>query len=486
MSLEEPQMQPQDLPNKTSAFDLQTLEQLLNDVTIPDNSLDRLTTFENLILQAFVDFLVSHRMPELAQDLNLVLTKNPKVSGLIQDRLGQLGISALAGVGVVMLKRIPSSTVHAALPGITIIFLHHLLEVVSDKLYATDIASQRNIPPDLIDVFSDASEATLQHDGYANAYMDLQTYLHTHRVGAIQGMTLLRVFVDFLYKGVESLTGHKWEAIKAPLRHALLFNLDVIQIANQHLVQTHPQDPNSPLGDLNTFARIALLERYQANQRTHNIGYYNMDLDSAVQTRAESILTNYTMAAMLAAICDADAAIAQDVESDIDATIEAIQTATTIIGLANDCGSILLRSDVNTLQKIISDHKATELTGTEFREMLREKRLLNLAKRGKLPKQHIPLYTLIKDADKGEPNLVFDLRFNQRGGLSKNLVDLSERFQGLEAKLSRQLGNLHSRVAAEMIENFVVYNFQIYERATDYDQFDPIIRTLPCITGESA
>jgi hypothetical protein len=62
-----------------------------------------------------------------------------------------------------------------------------------------------------------------------------------------------------------------------------------------------------------------------------------------------------------------------------------------------------------------------------------------------------------------------------------NVQMMAREFQRLEVELVDQLHQIQLPCIAELIANFVNYNYQIYDMGADYDHARPVIEQLPII-----
>lgn len=479
---------------------LQSLETVFTSVNMPDNARQRLSTFEDIIIDAFMQVVISKRTPALAMYFDMVLSRYPNLRFQIKNQLGNLGIKALAGVPVVMLREFDSETVKASLPGIVPMLLHHLLEVVSDKIEADSLAKLFNIPETFAADFAVYAYDLLGGQSINGIQSMVIEYLQSldirelnlshldNQYGALFSGDNIRYMFDKLKNGNSSDMANEIGYIADnPIKYLLLFNLVVIDYARYNLDHALIWVKDTYLIDtgqvvLYDFAMQSLCARYFSCAVTQDPGYASMDLKHAIETRSDSILTNYTMSSMISAVAATNTQIFEAVESEQAEIEEVIRLASQLIGMANDCGFRILRMNRFDIRQEISKLQQLESYPTREGNNNHIIYLHEQAKKGMLEQTYLALFPLIKDISKGERNLVLDCRFDANlDGWERvldNLVLISRRFQHVEAQFHKQLDSLKCQKIARLIQNFVLYNYQIYDLGADYDHRIPVIENL--------
>jgi len=487
--------------NLTPQASAQSINRVLKTVDVPDATLDRLAVFEDIIIDAFLYTLVGERIPLLLAYLDTLLTQKPELKPMIKNRLGQLGIKSLAGVPVVMLKEFDSDIVEKSLPGLIPMLMHHLLEVVSDKLESDQLSEMLNIPKDFAADFALFAYEILGGRPVFDLQKDALIYLKGLSIHEVQltkvessiGKLLDPERIIKLGKAHDFPDKYLTQAktlLDNPVKWMLMMNLLAIEVATHHLNHAyawsegrliHCEDP-SPLKD---FGVQALGARYFSVAITEDPGYAQMDIDHAVETRADSILTNYTMTAVISALAVADPSIRKRVEAEQSQIQDAIHYATSLIGLANDCGSALMRMSPN---EILDEVDKLRVLTPSPRPTTNDNPIAKLhqqAKEGNLADEYLALFPLIKDIAKGERNLALDCHFDKDlegwDNVAYNLVQLANYFTKSEQKFLQQSQALSFQKIARLMDNFVQYNFQIYDLGADYDHQNPIIEQLDII-----
>lgn len=483
------------LAAETSA---QSITRVLEQVNVPETTIERLDTFEDITIDAFLYILVGKRIPLLSDYLATVLLQKPDVRQDIKDKLGQLGIKALAGVPVVMLKEFDSETVEASLPGIIPMLMHHLLEVVSDKLEGQQLSQLFNIPDDFAAKFALFAYELLGDRPFESVEADALAFLDNLNIREIDISRLdpsilalldskkIQQFANAIDAPQSQIT--QIETVNAnPVKWMLLLNLLAIEIAAHHIHHSYiwehselvNREQRSPMFD---FSLEALGARYFAATITEYPGYGDMELEQAIETRADSILTSYTISAVISALAVADDTIQQKISAEQTAIENLILLASTLIGLANDCGATLLRMSPREIRAEIN--KLRILTPTP-RPSLSKNPIADLheqAKDGELDEQYLALFPLIKDISKGERNLALDCKVDDTlqgwDTVTENVILLAQNFVKTEQAFKQQSKSLNFKPVGKLMHNFIQYNYQIYALGADYDHRKPIIEQL--------
>ena len=479
-----------------------SIETLLSNVNIPDEPQERLSVFEDLIIDYALHVVLKQSFPSVTNYFDFLLNSSPTLRFTLKNRLGQAGIKALAGVATVMLKGVDSQTIKRALPGVMAMFMHHLLEVVSDKLDADQVAKALNTPEELNEVFSGMAYELLGGMPFDNVAIRFTNYLQESCLRELNLPAVVPAYASVIdmnqsgqfvqmaaSAGVEIDDNQLSEFLKHPIKHFLTLNLQVIGNARDQLESAMTLTDDGSLRTtgqavLYEFGMQGLCARYYANSITQDLGYADMPLDQAIEVRSFTILTNYTMAAVISALAATDENIWESVENDRFLIESAIGDATRLIGLANDCGSRILRMNERDIYKEIAKLiRLDKSAGPRNNPAI--KSLLDDARAGKLAPQYHALFPLIKDSGKGETNMAYDLELSLDEDhwerVIYNVQMMAREFQRLEVDLIDQLHQIQLPYIADLIANFVNYNFQIYDIGADYDHARPVIEQLPII-----
>lgn len=484
----------------SSQQSIEALKTILASVEMPDTIRERMSVFEDMIIDAFIHIVIGERIPALTVYFDMVLQRYPQLRSQIKNQLGQFGVKALAGVPVVMLKEVDSNIVKACLPGLIPMLLHHLLEVVSDKIESETLAIRFNIPEEFASEFAKNAYEMMGGRSFEDIQSQATAYLmslNIHELDLSQldeqfnalfgGDNIRYLFSEGNYATSALDMGQIGYVAQNPIKYLLLFNLIVIEYATHHLHHAYIWSEDQQLLDrgsteLFNFAMQSLCARYFSVAVTHDPGYGAMDINHAIETRADSILTNYTMSCVISAIAVADEGYHQQLQAESTEIENLIHQGTQLIGLANDCGFRLLRLPEAEIRREL--HKLIQLE-PHPRPTEKDNHIVflhKLAKRGQLEQTYLVLFPIIKDIAKGEHNLVLDCRFDPTlegwDSVIDNVIQLSKRFQAIEAQFQQHAETLQFQLVARLIKNFIEYNYQIYDLGADYDHQIPVIEHL--------
>lgn len=486
------------LNNLSSHTSAQSINRVLKSVDMPDTTLERLLVFEDIIIDAFLHTLVGDRSPLLVTYLDTLFAQHPKLRLLVKNQLGQLGIKALAGVPTVMLKGFDSDIVARCLPGLIPMLLHHLLEVASDKVESDTLSQLLNIPPNFSADFALFAYDMLGGRPFDSLQADAIHYLDNLTIHEIDLTTLDDNIARLLnLDQIRSIaSAHHIPSqivqqlelcIQNPIKFMLLLNLVAIEIATHHFDNAYVwSDANLMECEVDVpfseFRVQALCARYFAVTITDDPGYGLMDITQAIETRADSILTNYTMTAVISALAVADTDLHKQIDAEHAEIQNLIHHATRLIGLANDCGTDLMHMSAEEIKQEV--HKLRQLYA-DPRPQSKDNPIADLhrqAKDGALDDDYLALFPLIKDIAKGERNLALDCRFDPNldgwDTVADNLILLAQAFQQIQDAFNTQSEAIHLQKIVGLIDNFVQYNFQIYALGADYDHRKPVIEQL--------
>lgn len=469
-----------------------SLQPLIPALVLLPSPRERILVFEKFIVESFSKVILQKYLPAVGCYTQLVLSNSPATQEMLVNQLGELGIKALAGVVAVMCKSFDSGVVQQAMPGIYTLFMHHLLEVVSDKLGGHHLATQLSIPLDFVDVFNTYALQIISGASFVSVQSAFLQYLSE---SSLQELDITQFHPDMLgllndsaiaYAGSVGIDTHELKKFfEHPVKYMLLLNLLVVEIARDQVkegwVFSDSAQALIPTGKtiLHDFTMHALMKRYESSLLIHRKGYQAYGLDKALALRADSILTDYTMSKMISSLASVDADLHAYVSANHETVEKSIRIATTLIGLANDCGSRILRMSSDALGAMLN-----ELSTDAQAQSLSPREYLALAAKS-WPKdsfEYRALFPLLKDATKQEANLAFDLRLMGQEELWSQfhytVFHLSARFQALEDQLYEMFTRFPSDAVTSIITNFVHYNYQIYDAGVDYDNQTPLIDQL--------
>lgn len=488
------------LQSTTSQQSIQALETILAFHEMPDTPSERLAIFEDIIIDAFIHIVIGKRVPALTVYFDIVFLRYPQLRSQIKNQLGQFGIKALAGVPVVMLKDVESDIVQASLPGLIPMLLHHLLEVVSDKIESETLSKFFNIPNDFAAEFAKNAYEVMGDRPFDDMQMQATTYLKSLDIRELDLAQLDDQFktlfggdnIRYLFSKIDNQFSlldidQIGYVAQNPIKYLLLLNLLVIENATHHLYHSYIWSEDKQLIDtgnaeLFDFAMQALCARYFSVAVTHDPGYSSMDINHAIETRADSILTNYTMSVVISSIAAVNAEYRDHIQAEQYEIQNLIHYGTQLIGLANDCGFRLLRMTESEIQQEIKKLRQLEPYPRPTDENNRIIYLHKQAKQGQLESGYLALFPVIKDIAKGEHNLALDCQFDTTlqgwDRVLDNVIILSKQFQEIETQFEQSAQSLQFQIVANLIENFIQYNYQIYDLGADYDHKIPVIEHL--------
>jgi len=479
---------------------MDSLETILASVEMPDTIHERISVFEDIIIDAFIHIVIGNRIPALTIYFDMVLQRYPQLRSQIKNQLGQFGVKALAGVPVVMLKDVDSDIVRACLPSLIPMLLHHLLEVVSDKIESKTLAERFNISDEFASEFAKNAYEMMGGRSFEDIQHQATLYLNSldiHELDLSQldpqfnalfgGDNIRYLFSKSDYTISALDMGQIGYVAQNPIKCLLLFNLIVIENATHHLHHAYIWTRDNQLIDcgsaeLFNFAMQSLCARYFSVAVTHDPGYSSMDLHHAIETRADSILTNYTMSCVISALAVANEAYQKQLQAEQYEIENLIHYGTQLIGLANDCGFRLLRLTELEIRQELQKLMQLEAYPRPSEDDNRIVFLHQQAKRGQLEQRYLALFPIIKDIAKGEHNLALDCQFDPTlegwDRVVDNVIKLSEQFQSIETTFQQYADSIQFKEVARLIENFIQYNYQIYDLGADYDHQLPVIEHL--------
>jgi hypothetical protein len=478
----------------------ESLKRQLPMIDLSNGSKGRLEEFETFVIDSFTNVILKTYLPPVGDYFSEVFEQIPDLRAGLVNTMGQFGIKALAGVAVVMCKPFPAETVQKALPSIYSVFMHHLLEVVSDKISGKQIARQLCVPEDMVDVFNVLALQILNNEAFSA--------VHPHFIDYLNSCSLLELRSSKLYNTLLSNVLFNEDIISVvksvkpdieidklknffeyPVRYCLLLNLLTVEVARAHLENVSVFSKNDQVFSskgkavLYDFAIKALKQRYNSAAFLNRHGYESLSLREALNMRADAILTDYTMASVISGLAAADPKIEQIVAQNRANVEDTIRKATYLIGLANDCGSRLLEMEIPDLVEFLADvaDQAAEVADPRVYFSVHHHRI-----KPSHPEYRL-FFPIMKDARKGEENLALDMRLLKDVDLwvdfIHNVVSLAAVFQRVQRDLEIALQQLGHKGIEELIRNFVDYNFQIYDAAADYDEAIPVIEHLPIMIG---
>ena len=479
---------------------VEALGTILASVEMPDTTRERIAVFEDIIIDAFIHIVIGNHIPALTLYFDMVLQRYPQLRSQIKNQLGQFGIKALAGVPVVMLKDVDSKIVKACLPSLIPMLLHHLLEVVSDKIESKTLAKRFNISEEFAAEFAKNAYEMMGGRSFEDIQNQATLYLNSLNIDELD-LSQLDPQFNALFGGdniryLFNKSNHNTSAFdmdqigfvaQNPIKYLLLLNLIVIENATHHLHHAYIWTDDQQLIDcgsaeLFNFAMQSLCARYFSVAVTHDPGYSAMDIHHAIETRADSILTNYTMSCVISAIATASEGYRGQLQAEQHEIETLIHYGSQLIGLANDCGFRLLRL---TESEIRDEIKKLAQLDPSPRPTEKDNHIIflhNQAKQGQLESSYLTLFPIIKDIAKGEHNLALDCQFDTAlegwDRVLDNVIKLAEQFQFIEAQFQQHAQSLKFQMVVGLIENFIQYNYQIYDLGSDYDHQTPVIEYL--------
>lgn len=258
------------------------------------------------------------------------------------------------------------------------VLAHHSFEVISD-----------NLPPQLANIFNTLAIRICEQPDTFDC------------IGNDPNFTKLEYALSETYVEL----GHRMLVIDA-----LRLNLKAIA---ELISMCESKDPY-----IFQYIKKALTSRYSAVSEINNGLYQNpqTDFTKALNARADSILIKVTQMCFIAGMCAGNKELTSYLLTNFEVIAQAVDNAALLIGMWNDCGSqTLISGNVNYIREHLEAN-----TGEQFREVIHQRldsvaddtqELMRqaLASDLQVERREIePLRQLLKDAARGEPNLLLD------------------------------------------------------------------------------
>lgn len=508
--------------------------------------LDRLSAYENLLFQAAIT-VTKFRRPAISESLNTLVNNQNQllrnaVRNLVSKKVGGSSMKATSAVMAVMYggsfwapERVQSASVATL-----VLFMQHATELFPDLM-----DKGRNNTKGEKNFFNDLNvavvNAVLAGKGINNKEvaslidkLDRETYEARHNKEP-ENLTL------------NILPGKKVQAMLNPagfgtgilgmfrimrplqtITYADLigFHIDANRLVHHYLEYINPIRENM-IGapgrkEFDNGIRRELSKRYQSVSWMINEGYsnlnpvnYNQDLITASEHREHAIMIKLTLGMGIREAAMQDPEIAEIIDTHHTKIWKTIKTGARLIGLWNDCGSRILEmspGQINSLFEVLYTC-AKQNNYTSVEETLAPKHFIDLLENGDVSTSEIisfrkqmgdglesiqdldMLLNLIKDAAKGEHNIVLDSKgttpnldsdFKYRKDLLGKLsvyTDLLKTSLGAELAWFESLGNAGSEIA-RMIRDVVLYHDQLYRGQDYYSRDNSGLSGLPILHGQ--